>query len=224
MPKCRVIINGKAYACGSCCTVFDGANAKNLAIRCFNAHSEKKDALQSNFTPYNRSGDDNILEKDYRAGVDYPAAGKEHLWRRVNRSNPDFYRIVMNKARLSAIRGELAELSRQKKQSELWNPRISPLQRLAYAFHHGRWESVKQAAIAYGFSEAVQRKLNALNIPQALQDALHLKRELIKYLELEQDLTDEQFNAYIDELRECLSGESTALDIESYLNDKKTED
>jgi len=169
MSKIKTVIQGRAYLCRECGKLFDGLNCRNLALRCFDSHQAAPKATP--FVAYTHNGPLDFLDTDPRAGVDYPDDTKEHRWRRVKRDNPDFKRIVLGKSRLMAERRELLAMFPHR---ENWGKEGHFLQRLSQAYHFRRWESVKQAAVAYGFSEAVRRRLDELNIPQLIIDQFHL--------------------------------------------------
>ena len=163
----HAIVPGKAFACNACGQVFDGPNCRNLAIRCHHSH-EKQEPSTSHIAYQTRPK----LEGE---SVAYPDSWGH--FRRTDSNNPDHNALEYHRAHHrndQEHQRHLKEIRALFKQAETWKKRISPLQRLAYAYHFGRWESVKQAAIAYGFSQAVTRYLDALDIPHVLRDLFHM--------------------------------------------------
>lgn len=156
--------------CAVCGTIFEGGNCRNLAARCYDSHEEENEPHG-----YLAGAYDKTEPKQPGDGVEHP--DRHGHFRRLNRDNPDFLRISMNKAAYhNRMRFEADEryLDNMYKKIEEWRHKPSALQRLAQAYHYGRWESVKQAAVAMGYETAIQRRLDEMNIPQLVQDQLEL--------------------------------------------------
>lgn len=178
MSKYKVIENGKSYMCTVCKTVYTGPNSRNMAVRCYNDH-QAVEALR-NYIPYRPE------PKKPGDGIERPDV-YDHF-RRINRANPDYLRVVMGKARYILDKRESREnieawLNAAIRRLESWEGCRSPLQRLSYAYKRRNWEAVKQAAIAFGYTVAVEMKLDTLNIPDIIRNELDLNRAIVEYLE-----------------------------------------
>jgi hypothetical protein len=169
MPKYRVITPGQVVSCAVCGVVFQGGNCRNLASACYDSHQTAPEPPRP-LLPYQRHGPwelpaDNTVHPDehgHRSRVN-PALNRENRrrWLAAN-----YHKAQAFLERLGA------------RPPEIWKEKISPLQRLAFAFHYGRWESVKQAAEAYAFDRAIERKVEEMNIPAIIEHEIWLRRKI----------------------------------------------
>lgn len=176
-PRIKTLENGKSYMCTICETVHSGPNCRNRALKCYDSHFILSERI-INHAPYNPE------PKEPGAGVEYP--DQYGHFRRLSPDNPEYNRIMVNKARhfLDQRERNLEKyLDSVLRKLEKWDhSKATPLQRLSYAFYHGRWESVKQAAYALAYSRAVEMLIERLNIPEIIQSTLKLQRLLTEYL------------------------------------------
>lgn len=183
-----MIIPGKKFACSICDTIFEGGNCRNLATRCYESHQRQnlKDEVLMNHFP-------NPHEKlKPGEGVDY--LNRWHNWRRLTFGSKNYNRLQIGR---SACRVEQYLYSLITRKPHVWKTKISSLQRLSYAFHYQGFEGVKQAAYALAYSEAVQKRLDDLNIPELIRSLLSLDKllpelmsdfDFARYIESKQDI------------------------------------
>ncbi|OGO29971.1 MAG: hypothetical protein A2Z29_04705 [Chloroflexi bacterium RBG_16_56_11] len=166
MAKYRVLVNGRTFLCASCGAIYEGLNARKLVIACFDSHQAGPGKRP--FIAYDRDG------QLPGQGIEYPD-GYGHF-RRIGPGNPDYNRVQLGQARYYLSRHDdiLFWLDNAIRHLERWPDKVTALQRLAYAFKMRRWESVKQAAYALAYSEAVKRRLDALNVPDIIRAELKL--------------------------------------------------
>lgn len=204
-PKYRIIVRGKAVACAECGTVFEGGNCRNMASSCFDSHFLEPEVRP--FLPY---------EKEPKAegeGVLFP--DKHGHWKRLSESNPDRKKVEYNKAMHQAANRDREDQKRLIrdlfKSSQVWKDNISPLQRLSYAYHHGSWESVRQAAYALAYSEALRKKIDSLDIPLLIREALQLDNLAAEVMRDSQAIDLEQAKREVQY-------KMTELDIQTFLD------
>lgn len=169
MPKYRVLIPGRSYQCTACGAIHQGLNARNLAAACYQAH---QDAESGPYNPLPYSHHD----KAPGEGITRPDVHGHY--RRVGPDSPDYNTVQYHQAfnrNSRRTERELAALDRLLGKPQVWKDKISPLQRLSYAYHYGGWESVKQAAYNLAYSEAIRQRLNEW-LPDLLRQTLHLDR------------------------------------------------
>ena len=143
-----------------------------------------------------------LTDKEPGEGIEYPdrnghwRRGKPDTWLQ-KRAN---YHKAMSQGydrHYQELRRELYELFKEWLE---WDTKISPLQRLAYAYHYGGWEAVKQAAVNMGYSQAIERRLDALNIPEIIRQELHLQALIQDYLDTERDVDRADYRQAVDDL------------------------
>lgn len=212
MAKYRVVVPGKSFMCVDCGAVFDGMNARNLAARCWDSHHKPPEIPPFIARPRQ--------EKEPGEGIEQP--DRNGHWRRVNWQHPDWLRIQRNKALHQAAKREDETLrfwDRLLVKHHEWNVKISPMQRLAYAFTHGGWDAVKQAAIALSYSAAIERKIEDLNIPLLIADALNIQNIVEDIRETMDDLD------YLEneDARRDIFNRRIIAELEKYLGDIREE-
>jgi len=153
------------------------------------------------------------LDKDPGEGIEYP--DRNGHWRRLTKDTPKKRRVDYNKAMFLAQSRDYAqlrkELTRLYRQQHQWQYKTSPLQRLSYAYHYGGWEAVKQAAYSLAYSEAIGRRLDALNIPDLIRRELQLERLIKDHLETMSDINAQEAAREIDQIL-------AALELEDFMN------
>lgn len=206
MAKCRVVIPGKAYACAECGAVYSGMNCKNMASRCYDGHQKSSFAYRP---PEARPR----LDKEPGEGTEYP--DRWNHWRRLVYGSEEYNKVQINRANhnLQKREGKIDKLLSDflTGKPQIWKDSISPLQRLAYAYHHGGWEAIKQAAYNLAYSEAIQQRLDDLNIPDVLRQLLGMENMLREMLD------DADFMRF-KEAKNDVEALANKLEIDSFLD------
>lgn len=194
--KFKVLIPGQKYACTTCGQVFEGMNCRNWAIKCYESHDDSADFFNVAYNPQPRQ------KRQRQPGecVEYPDSGGHHPWARLSKRSNQYNRLQTSRSLYRCEQYDKKHeeyLDRLISKPHIWKDKISPLQRLSYAFHYGGWEAVKQAAYNLAYSEAITKRLDEMNIPDVIRDLLHLDKllnemlgdlDFIKYQEAKNDL------------------------------------
>lgn len=188
------------YCCVVCGEIHAGAWARQDARQC--CHDKKPLTLISQFLDRDLS---KLNCNVQRKGAGYsPAArrpgdgiqrpdGQGHWYR--GKDEKLIRQAAYNKALSAAERKENAELKgaigqlldADGAERPAWPHKTSPLQRLSFAFWHGNWQQVKDAAIALAYDSHVQKMIDGYRA---------------RILDLDGFIRDLETDQFMDELNE----------------------